>query len=121
MNFDQEQIFPLLESASEAQLDAAPFGIVRMDKSGLVTGYNAAEAALSGLSPERVIGKHFFSDVAPCTNNYLVAQRVETEDSLDAMVDYVFTLRMKPTPVVLRLLKSPAQDRMYLLVQRRMP
>ncbi len=121
MNFDQENILPLIDSVSDLELDAVTFGIVRMDKSGHVTGYNAAEAALSGLSPRNVIGKHFFTDVAPCTNNYLVAQRFETEDVLDAMVDYVFTLRMRPTPVVLRMLKAPTHDRMYLLVQRRAP
>ena len=78
-----------------------------------------ADAALAGLSPARVLGRHFFTAVAPCTNNFMVAQRFETEAEIDATLDYVFTLRMAPTPVTLRLLKRPAARYMYLLVERR--
>jgi hypothetical protein len=37
---------------------------------------------------------------------------------LDAVIDYVFTLRMQPTKVKLRLLKQPGRRRMYLVVER---
>jgi len=47
----------------------------------------------------------------------MVAQRFENEPALDAVIDYVFTLRMKTTSVKLRLLKQPERRRMYLLVQ----
>jgi hypothetical protein len=47
----------------------------------------------------------------------MVAQRFETEPALDAIVDYVFTLRMQPTKVRLRLLRQPGR-RMYLVVER---
>ncbi len=30
-------------------------------------GYNAAEQRLSGLDPNHVVGKSFFTDIAPCT------------------------------------------------------
>jgi len=43
-------------------------------------------------------------DVGPCTNNYLVAQRFLDCDELDEQLDYVFTFRMAPTPVRLRML-----------------
>jgi len=48
----------------------------------------------------------------------MVAERFISERELDATLDYVFTLRMKPTPVKLRLLKSASADHMYLLVKR---
>jgi len=83
-----------------------------------VAVYNKAESALSGLRPERVIGRHFFSAIAPCSNNYLVAGRFD-EAELDAIVDYVFTLRMAPTPVRLRLLRQPNARHMYMIVERR--
>ena len=55
-------------------------------------------------------------------NNYLVAQRFEdasTDDTaLDATIDYVFTLRMRPSKVKLRLLSSPARAMRYVLVHR---
>ena len=39
-------------------------------------------------------------------NNYLVAQRFIDEPEIDDTIDFVLTLRMRPTPVKLRLLKS---------------
>ena len=115
--FTDPSLFDRLEASDDAALDTAPFGIVVMTEDGTVTGYNLAESRLSGLAPARVIGRHFFSAVAPCTNNFMVAQRFETEATLDAIIDYVFTLRIRPTKVRLRLLRQPGR-RMYLVVER---
>lgn len=117
--FGAPNLLDRLEGLNADGLDNLPFGVVAMTVDGTVSGYNAAEASLSGLTPSRVIGRHFFTSVAPCTNNYLVAQRFETETALDVTIDYVFTLRMAPTPVHLRLLKDPGASRMYLVVRRR--
>lgn len=108
-----------LESASSEELDKLEFGVVAMDHTGSVDAYNRFEAELSGLSAAGVIGKNFFSAVAPCTNNFMIAQRFHDEPSLDATIDYVFTLKMRPTRVRLRLLQSPEARRKYLLVARR--
>jgi photoactive yellow protein len=115
--FTDPDLFNRLEAADDEALDAAPFGIVVMTEDGTVTSYNQAESQLSGLTPAKVIGRNFFSAVAPCTNNFMVAYRFETEPALDAIVDYVFTLRMQPTKVRLRLLRQPSRH-MYLVVQR---
>ncbi len=117
--FTAPDLLDQLEAANDEALESADFGIVAMSPSGVVTSYNAAEGRLSGLTPSRVIGRHFFSAVAPCTNNFMVAQRFETEPELDAIIDYVFTLRMEPTPVRLRLLRQAGRRRMYLAVERR--
>jgi len=110
-----------LETTSDEDLDSLPFGVVGMTPDGIVVAYNRTESAIAGLRPERVIGRHFFSAVAPCANNYMVAERFVQEAELDATIDYVFTLRMAPTPVKLRLLKRPDGRRMYLIVERRLP
>ena len=113
--------FETVSFADLAEIDAAepvPFGIIGFAPDGIVTFYNAVESRMAGLSPERVLGKHLFAAVAPCMNNYLVAQRFDDEETLDATIDYVLTLRMKPTPVKLRLLKNGGDDRRYVLVQR---
>jgi photoactive yellow protein len=112
-------LFEWLEHATPAELDALTFGIVRMALDGTVEQYNAAEGVLSGLTPARVIGRKFFTEVAPCTNNFMVAHRFETEPELDDVIDYVFTFRLAPLKVHLRLLKRPGCPRMYLVVQRR--
>jgi photoactive yellow protein len=110
-----------LETASDEDLDGLPFGVVAMASDGIVVAYNKTESTIAGLRPEQVIGRHFFSSVAPCANNYMVAERFVQEAALDATIDYVFTLRMAPTPVRLRMLKRPDARRMYLIVERRMP
>ena len=117
--FDQIGLMTELEAAQDDALQSASFGLIAMSPDGVVRLYNAAESRLAGLSPDKVVGRHFFSAVAPCTNNYMVAHRFESEPVLDDIIDYVFTLRMKPTPVRLRLLKRPGARDMYLLVQRR--
>ena len=85
-----------------------------------VLGFSVALAlvtsVVSGLTPARVIGRNFFTDVGPCTNNYLVAQRYADSDDLDEQLDYVFTFRMAPTPVRLRLLARKGSERQYLAV-----
>lgn len=114
--FDDREILAWLDSADDATLDRAEFGIIAMDADGCVVAYNAVESALSGLSLERVLGRNFFNDVAPCANNYLVAKRYVDETTLDETIPYTFTLRMDPRLVHLRLLKSERGARSYLLV-----
>ena len=117
--FDAPDLLDALTTFDAPALDALPFGVVGMDAAGTVVEYNAYESRRAGISRDRVIGRHFFSEVAPCTNNYLVATRFEEEPALDAVIPYVFTLRMRPTPVELRLLRAPGAGRMYVLVRPR--
>lgn len=64
------ELFPVedLMTLDAAALDALPWGMVRLDADGVVTEYNAAEQALSGRDRARTVGRHFFREVAPCTN-----------------------------------------------------
>ena len=107
-----------LAAMSPESLDELPFGVIGMSPSGVAEVYNSTESRLAGLSPARVLGQHVFTAVAPCMNNYLVAQRFDDEVELDAIVPYVLTLRMRPTPVKLRLLRTAAYAWRFLLVHR---
>jgi photoactive yellow protein len=107
-----------LAACDEARLDALPFGVIGFGPDTEVEIYNATESRLAGLSRERVVGRQYFSVVAPCMNNFLVAQRFEDEDELDAVIDYVLTLRMRPTKVRLRMLKRAGESMRYILIQR---
>ncbi len=119
MDFADKELARSLETADISTLDALEFGVISMTLDGVVDRYNSFEAHAAGLSPGRVLGKHFFTEVAPCTNNYLVASRFEECEALDEQLPYVFTLRMRPRPVELRLLKVPGADRQYVLVRGR--
>jgi photoactive yellow protein len=117
--FTQCGLLGEMVAADTAMLNALPFGVIGMALDGTVISYNAAESHLAGLTPARVIGRHFFSAVAPCANNFMVAHRFETEPDIDDIIDYVFTLRMQPTRVRLRLLKQASYTHMFLVVERR--
>lgn len=55
-----------LRSMTPERLDQLPFGVVTLDGGGRIIGYNDTESRLAGLPRERVIGRSFFGDVAPC-------------------------------------------------------
>lgn len=120
--FDYEPVMAHLIGATDDDLDALEFGVIGFDGAGVVRRYNALESQLAGLSVQRVVGNPLFTVVAPCMNNYLVAQRfddaLETGSQLDQVIDYVLTLRMRPIKVKLRLLAEPASPMRYLLVRR---
>ena len=119
MNFDSPNLLADLERATASELDDAEFGVVRMDRDGVVLNFSRRESQLSGLSPQGVIGKNFFIEVAPCTNNFMVAERYAEPGDLDESLDYVFTYRMKPRAVRLRLLKRADGGNQYLVVTER--
>lgn len=52
---------------SESELDAQPFGIIRLDRDGNVLSYNLYEQRLARRRREDTVGRNFFRDVAPCT------------------------------------------------------
>lgn len=117
--FDSSDLLDQLESASFDQFDDVPFGLIVMDRSGVVTAYNRVESAQTGISPAKVLGRNFFESVGPCTNNYLVSQRYRDEPDLDETIDFIFTLRMDPTPVRLRMMAREGSERQYLAVVKR--
>jgi len=121
--FDTPALAELLDASSQDQLDALEFGVIGFDADTIVQRYNAVESQAAGLSPQRVIGEPLFTNVAPCLNNFMVAQRFEDAadegSELDDTIDYVLTLRMRPVKVKLRLLASADGANRYVLVQRR--
>jgi len=117
MTFDDPAMAERLCALGEAELDELAFGVVGLDEEGRVDLYNAHEERSSGLPRGQVVGRHFFFDVAPCMNNYLVAERLE-EAMLDVMMPYVLTFRMRPTPVRLRLIRTATSRRRWVLVSR---
>lgn len=115
-SFDAVDLGARLCQMTDAELDELPFGVVEMDHGAVVLRYNAAESRRAGLPRDRVVGRHFFREVAPCSNNRHVAERF-TLDALDETIAYTFSMRMKPVPVTLRMLKSADRGPMHLVVR----
>jgi photoactive yellow protein len=124
LHFTDENIGEVVNQLDERALDQLEFGVIGFDQESIVRRYNAYESNAAGIAPERVLGKHLFSSVAQCMNNYMVAQRFEDAQSglvlLDASIDYVLTLRMRPTKVKLRLFSSPDMTMRYVFIQRQL-
>jgi len=66
VDFDQPDLARAMEKLSPEQIDALPFGVIRVDPDGRVALLSRAEAELSGFGKRPAIGKIFFSDIAPC-------------------------------------------------------
>jgi photoactive yellow protein len=111
-----------LAALSVTELDDLDFGVIGFDNDTVVCRYNQVESTAAGLSPQRVLNQPLFTNVAPCMNNFMVAQRFEDAidqgDTLDITIDYVLTLRMRPVKVALRLVALPGAAVRYVLVRR---
>jgi photoactive yellow protein len=122
LDFNQDGLGSKIAALSKAELDVLDFGVIGFDEDGIVRLYNEFESRMAGLSPKRVLGFSLFTVVAPCMNNFMVAQRFEdaatASGALDTTIDYVLTLRMRPVKVKLRLLASVGDKLRYVLVRR---
>ena len=120
--FSSPDVLTALGAMSDAERDQLDFGVIGFDAETVVCQYNRFESDAAGLGTARVVGQPLFTVVAPCMNNFMVAQRFEdaldTGEVLDATIDFVLTLRMRPVKVALRLIAVPGAAVRYVLVQR---
>jgi photoactive yellow protein len=123
LEFGQSDLLPEIDALDAAELDELEFGVIGFDVETVVRRYNAYESKAAALSAKSVLGHPLFTVVAPCMNNFLIAQRFEDAAAaatrLDDTIDYVLTLRMRPVKVKLRLLASDGVALRYVLVSRR--
>ena len=111
LEFEDDELGEKLRHTSEEKLDRAPFGIIRVDDDGLVEFFNQYESELSGMEPEEVRGRNFFTQVAPCTNNRLFRGRFKKgvrRGELDETFTYTYTYKMRPTLVDVHLYRDEA-------------
>ena len=124
VSFSDVALHRELDLCSNEELDMLDFGVIGIDATGVVQRYNSFESKAAGLSSQRVLGQSLFTVVAPCMNNFMVAQRFEDAlaggSTLDATIDYVLTLRMRPVKVKLRLLAAAGGISRYVLVHRKL-
>ena len=66
-----------LERLSPEEFDALPFGSIQLDADFTVTKYNAKEQEIANRSATETVGKNFFREIAPCTNNAAFRGRLD--------------------------------------------
>ncbi|MCY7358592.1 MAG: photoactive yellow protein [Rudanella sp.] len=116
--FSDANLLDWLEAQTSEQLEEAPFGVVRMNREGIVVAYCKSESHVTGIEPAYAIGKYYFTQISPCANNMTVAAKYAMPD-LDEELDYILTYVCDPIRVRLRLLKSPQSQYQYFLVNRK--
>lgn len=121
MSFVPDELLSQFPQMTSEQLDAFDFGVVRVDDRGVIQSYNRYESGLANIAPSVAIGKNFFTQVAPCTNNRLIYGKFKdgmATGELNALVPYVFTYRMRPTLVQVRMWRDPATKTNWVMVKR---
>ncbi len=107
---------------SPEKIDALPFGAIVVDSDGTILGYNEYETRLSHLERERVIGKNFFRDVAPCTAVVEFEGRMraflKTRDRVSESFDYFFPFAHGTATVEITFLRLPEPGNVLIAVER---
>lgn len=105
---------------SAEELDELPFGAIQIDREGTIHAYNAKEGELAGRSPASVIGRNFFTEVAPCTNVREFAGRFRKDlgaDSPYVAFPFLFEFPGRPTRVMILLSWDEGTQRGWILVE----
>ena len=90
--FEAQDLAAQVEAMSEAELDALPYGVIKLDAGGVVEVYSRAEAQLSGRKKRPAVGLDFFSEVAPCMASPQMRGRVDTakaRGSVDVEIGWI--------------------------------
>lgn len=116
--FDAEKLFDLTED----EIDALPFGLISVDHAGNIEQYNSYESRLARLPKDRVVGRNFFRDVAPCTAVQAFKGRFErfvgeAGDGAESF-DYDFTFAFGVQHVNITLVRSGKNGQVKILVNR---
>lgn len=120
LTFQGDRLDAQLGQAVPEDLNRADFGIIKIDDDGEILFFNQYESDLSGVAPEDAVGKNFFTEIAPCTNNRLFRGRFKKglrKDDLDATFTYTYTYRMRPTLVTIHLYRD-SRGANWIMVQK---
>jgi len=111
-----------LSKKNQEELDNLEYGVVQVDDTGTIKTFNRYEAELGQVEQSTVIGKNFFTQVAPCTNNRLFLGKFKegiAANSLDTTIPFVFTYKIRPTSVEVQMFRDSVARTNWVLVKKR--
>jgi photoactive yellow protein len=109
-----------IEGMGEDALDRLPIGAIRLDREGKILSYNQTEANLAGRQKQNVLGRNFFTEVAPCTNVQEFAGKFREgvrTGKLHTVFPYIFDYEMEPRNVWVTLFYSNETDTAWVFVR----
>lgn len=123
VSFDESSLENILAKMDTSQIENLAFGAIQLDVDGNILRYNAAEGDITGRDPAEVIGKNFFTEVAPCTNRPEFKGKFDqgvATGTLNTMFEYVFDYNMQPTKVRVHMKKAVMDDSSYWVFVKRL-
>lgn len=118
LRFDQTDLGVVLDTMSPEEHDTLDFGVIGLDRAGVVQAYNRHESDASGLRAARVLGRFRFDQVAPSLDEVAIGERlvaaVSSGDHLDVYLDAGGAM-----PATLHLVATPDAALAYVLIRRK--
>lgn len=109
-----------LDHLTEAELDHLPVGTIRVDAEGRILFYSRAQSVLSQREVETVLGRNFFSEVAPCTvvpEFYGRFRRGVLTGHLETTFEFIFDFQMAPVRVRITMRAAERAGEFWIIVQ----
>jgi len=109
-----------LDALSPEQLDSLPFGAIRVDAEGRILFYSRAQSNITQRERTSVIGRNFFTEVAPCTvvpEFYGRFRRGVLTGQLNSTFEFVFDFEMQPVQVRISMQNSTREGEFWILAQ----
>jgi photoactive yellow protein len=122
MTSAREEMIQLLDTLSGEELDELPVGLIQLDRDGTVLQYNATESSLARLHQGDVLGRNFFTEIAPCTAVRDFQGRFQ-EGVASGVLDTTFGYRFRfdddrAKDVTITLSYRPHADAVWVVVER---
>ncbi len=113
-----------LHAKTDQELDLLPYGVIALDRAGIVVRYNRVEARLARLDRAVVLGKDFFRTIAPCAATPEFEGRfrafvAEPNGPTRVRFQYVFNFRFGSQEVDVDFVRSTSPEHVYVCVGRR--
>jgi len=112
--FVDDKVLNNLDKLTPQIADKLSYAVVKLDDEGNVELYNRYNyEEFADFQGRSVIGKNYFDEVAPCTNNFMFSGRFNRgvqNGEMDFMFDYCFTYKMTPTNVKVHLYRDQKTD-----------
>ena len=108
-SFEMPDLVARVEAMTQGEIDALPFGAIRLDAIGAVTSYSEVERQESRSGDRLRIGRDFFAEVAPCLDTPAFRGRIEqarARGSVDIEYNYVYDFPDGEREVTVRVLSA---------------
>ena len=109
-----------LDALTEEELEQLPFGTIRVDASGKILFYSRYQLRFANRQAEQVLGRNFFSEVAPCTivpEFYGRFRRGVLTGHLQTTFKFIFDFEMQPVQVRIHMRNSDRPGEYWILIQ----